>query len=285
MPAAWSVSDNVGTARATSLANWWSRFDDPMMIRLVADALRVNTTLLSSQAVLRQSRATGRLAASTLLPTVGGSASAQRIGSTTPAAGRTVTRTFQARLDANWELDIFGSNRSALDASEATIRATVANLGDVQVSVEVKVAMNYILGRSAQARLVIANSNLASQQETLQITLWRLQAGLVTSIEAEQARVAVEQTGVLVPACGTGIVLASHALAVLTGRAHLPTCWTGLRLCRSQPKIWHCACLPKRSGSARMSAPPSTSSLPRRRGSVRRGRRGNPASPLAARWA
>ena len=227
MPAAWSVSDNVGTARATSLANWWSRFDDPMMIRLVADALRANTTLLSSQAVLRQSRATGRLAASTLLPTVGGSASAQRIGSTTPAAGRTVTRTFQARLDANWELDIFGSNRSALDASEATIRATVANLGDVQMSVEAEVAMNYILGRSAQARLVIANANLASQQETLQITLWRLQAGLVT-IEAQQARVAVEQTGVLVPACGTGIVLASHALAVLTGRAHLPTRWTGL---------------------------------------------------------
>ncbi len=249
-----------------------------LTIRLVADALRVNTTLLSSQAVLRQSRATGRLAASTLLPTVGGSASAQRIGSTTPAAGKTVTRTFQARLDANWELDIFGSNRSALDASEATIRATVANLGDVQVSVEAEVAMNYILGRSAQARLVIANASLASQQETPQITLWRLQARLVTSIEAEQ-------TGVLVPACGTGIVLASHALAVLTGRAHLPTCWTGLRLCRSQPKIWHCACLPKRSGSARMSAPPSTRSLPRRRGSVRRGRRGNPASPLAARWA
>jgi hypothetical protein len=44
--------------------------------------------------------------------------------------------------------------------------------------------------RSAQARLAIASDNLASQLETLQITQWRLQAGLVTSLEAEQARAA-----------------------------------------------------------------------------------------------
>jgi multidrug efflux system outer membrane protein len=72
--------------------------------------------------------------------------------------------------------------------------------------------------RSAQARLAIANENLSSQQETLQITRWRLQAGLVTSLDAEQARTAVEQTAALVPALQTSIEQTSHAVAVLTGR-------------------------------------------------------------------
>ena len=63
-------------------------------------------------------------------------------------------------------------------------RASAASLGDVQVSIAAEVALSYITLRSAQARLGIANDNLASQQETLQITQWRQQAGLVTALEA-----------------------------------------------------------------------------------------------------
>ena len=116
------------------------------------------------------------------------------------------------------KLDIFGANRSALDSSEATARASAAGLGDVQVSIAAEVALAYIALRGAQRQLAIANDNLASQRETLQITLWRLQAGLVTSIEAEQARTAVEQTGALLPALQTSIDQTCHALAVLTGQ-------------------------------------------------------------------
>jgi NodT family efflux transporter outer membrane factor (OMF) lipoprotein len=121
-------------------------------------------------------------------------------------------------LDAGWDLDLFGANRSALDASDATERASAATLGDVQVSVAAEVALSYITLRSAQARLAIASENLASQQETLQITQWRLQAGLVSSLEAEQARAATEQTRAQLPALQTGIDVAGHALAVLTGQ-------------------------------------------------------------------
>jgi NodT family efflux transporter outer membrane factor (OMF) lipoprotein len=91
-------------------------------------------------------------------------------------------------------------------------------LGDVQVSIGAEVALDYITLRGAQARLAIATVNLASQQETLQITQWRLQAGLVTSLEAEQARAAAEQTSAQLPALRTSIDQTGHALAVLTGQ-------------------------------------------------------------------
>jgi NodT family efflux transporter outer membrane factor (OMF) lipoprotein len=223
IPAAWSSVDAATLPGDSSLVAWWSRFDDPLLTRLVADALQANTTLTGAQAALRQARALREVAAAALFPTLTGSASAQRSSGSNgngaaPTAGRTTTNSFQAGLDANWELDVFGANRSALDASEATARASAASLGDVQVSVAAEVALGYITWRNAQARLTIANDNLASQQETLQITAWRQQAGLVTALEVEQARAAAEQTGALVPALQTAMAQARHALAVLVGR-------------------------------------------------------------------
>ncbi len=121
-------------------------------------------------------------------------------------------------LDASWELDFFGANRSALQASEANARASAASLGDVQVSIAAEAALAYIALRNAQARLAVAQANLESQLETLQIAQWRFQAGLVTQLETEQARAAAEQTRAQLPALQTAIAQNRHALAVLTGR-------------------------------------------------------------------
>jgi multidrug efflux system outer membrane protein len=214
VPPAWSASDASSIGSALPLAQWWMRFGDPLLAQLVTEALQANTSVLSAQAALRQARALRDATAAGLLPAVGGSASAQR----GTAGGHSTGSVYRAGLDASWEIDVFGANRSALDTSEATARASAANLGDVQVSIAAEVGLSYLTLRSAQALLAIANDNLASQQETLQITQWRQQAGLVTWLEVEQARGAVEQTSAQIPALQTGIAQTSHALAVLTGR-------------------------------------------------------------------
>ncbi len=214
VPAAWSAAD-VGAAGGTSsLAQWWLRFDDPLLGSLVTQALQANTSVRSAQGALRQARALRDVSAAGLWPTVGGSASAQR----SRAGDNGATNNFKAGLDASWELDFFGANRSALAASEATAQASAASLGDVQVSIAAEVALDYIALRDAQVRLAIAQDNLASQLETLQITQWRMQAGLVTSLEAEQALAAAEQTRAQLPVLQTSIEQSRHALAVLTGQ-------------------------------------------------------------------
>ncbi len=213
VPAAWSTADVSATTGNPSLAQWWSRFDDPLLGNLVAQALRANTSVKSAQAALRQARALRDVSAAALWPTVGSSASARR----SRADGNNANR-FEAGLDASWELDFFGANQSALDASDATVRASAASLGDVRISIAAEVALSYITLRSTQALLAIASDNLTSQLETLQITQWRLQAGLTTSLEAEQARAAAEQTRAQLPALQTRIEQSRHALAVLTGQ-------------------------------------------------------------------
>jgi len=214
VPAAWSITDAAAASRATSLLQWWQRFGDPMLDSLVAQALQANTTVRSAQAALQRARALRDVAAAGLWPKVGSSASAQH----GTAGGNSTGNSYRAGLDASWELDVFGTNRSALEAGEAAAQASAASLGDVQVSIAAEVALDYIALRGAQARLAIATDNLASQQDTLQITLWRLQAGLVSSLEAEQGRAAVEQTRAQLPALQTSVEQSRQALAVLTGQ-------------------------------------------------------------------
>ena len=205
VPATWSVTTSQGTAGDTSLASWWLRFHDALLAGLVADALRANTTVNDAEASLRLSQALRDAATAALFPTM-------------DASGRTDTKTYQVGLQASWGVDIFGAQRSARRAADASTRASEMTLGDARVSVAAEVALSYILLRTTQARQAIANSNLATQQDTLQITLWRQQAGLVTALESQQARAAAEQTASLLPALQTAIDQAIHSLAVLTGR-------------------------------------------------------------------
>jgi multidrug efflux system outer membrane protein len=65
--------------------------------------------------------------------------------------------------------------------------------------------------------LEIARQNEASQAETLQLTEWRAQAGLVSSIDVEQARSNLEQTRATVPTLETSAAQSKHELSVLLG--------------------------------------------------------------------
>ena len=216
VPTAWSsaTASNGTSAAAISLAQWWQGFDDPQLTDLITQALQAHTSVRAAQAALQQARAQLDVQNAGLAPRVGASASAQR----SKAGGASAGNSFQAGLDASWEPDVWGGQRSAIAASEADAQAAQANLGAVQVSLAAEVALNYITLRSLQERLAIARSNLANQQETLQISQWRLQAGLVTSLVTEQARASTAQTAAQIPALETSLSQSRHALAVLTGQ-------------------------------------------------------------------
>jgi NodT family efflux transporter outer membrane factor (OMF) lipoprotein len=214
VPAAWAGAAPYGAGGRAGLAQWWRRFDDAILDTLVDDALSRNLAIASAQAALRQARALRDVAAAALWPRLSGQASAQHGTS----GGDSTGNTFQAGLNANWVPDVFGANRSALEAAAATAGASEASVGDTEVATVAELGLDYILLRSAQARLAIATINLASQEETLQITRWRRDAGLITELEAEQARAAAAQTRAQLPALATSIEQSRHAIAVLTGR-------------------------------------------------------------------
>jgi outer membrane protein, multidrug efflux system len=91
-------------------------------------------------------------------------------------------------------------------------------MADVQVVLATELGLAYIDLRSSQARLALAQASADSQQQTLQIVDWRLQAGLVTALEQDQARAALAQTRAQLPLLRKRIEQGAHALAVLTGQ-------------------------------------------------------------------
>lgn len=212
IPPGWSAAP-VGTD-ADSLAGWWTRLGDQTLTQLVAEALSGNTTVRSAQAAVRQARATLDVTRASAGPTLGASGSAQRSKSGDNPAGNR----FQAGFDASWEPDLFGGNARGVDASLADARAAETTLADARVSLAAEVAVTYIELRGLQQRLAIARRNLALQQETLQITRWRVQAGLASSLDLEQSVAANEQTQAQIPALQASVAQSIHALSVLTGQ-------------------------------------------------------------------
>lgn len=193
---------------------WWRSLNDPILEELINRALQANPTILSAQGALQQARALRDVKLASTRPQLSVSGSVQRSASDSTAA----SISFRSGLDASWELDVFGANQSAVANSEADLQVAKANLRDVQLSMTAEVALAYIQVRGLQAQISIAEHNLASQTETLQITQWRAQAGLVTSLEVEQAKTAVAQTSAQRPALQSSLAKARHSLAVLTGQ-------------------------------------------------------------------
>ena len=210
------AEQNVPRAPLTHTA-WWDSFGDPLLSQLITKSLSANTSIRSAQAALQQARALRDAKVASTGPGLTLSGSAQRNQTEFTDA----SSSFKTGLDARWEADIFGGNRASVNASESDAQAAAASLRDVQVSIAAEVALAYIQLRGSQAQLAIAQSNLSSQKETLQLTQWRAQAGLVTSLEVEQAQTSVAQTSAQIPALQTSIAQTRHSLAVLTGQRPL----------------------------------------------------------------
>jgi NodT family efflux transporter outer membrane factor (OMF) lipoprotein len=213
IPAAWTAG--AADAQPGDLSAWWTQFGDPVLPKLVERALLFNTNVTAAQARLRQARALRLLAEANLAPSVTGGGSAQ----SSRVEGREASEQYRVSLDAAWELDLWGGGAAGLRAAEAGVRASALTLAQVRVSVAAEVALTLLQLRGTQARKAIAQRNLASQFQTLRITQWRQEAGLVTQLDVEQARTAVEQVRAQLPLLAGSSAQAMNALAVLTGRA------------------------------------------------------------------
>lgn len=232
VPSSWQgASPTTGTG--LEIATWWQHLGDALLTRLITQAMQASPDVQSARAKLRQARAQRRLAFANLWPTINASSSAQhlKIGESSvdgaqnsnPDGGQSAgvggSELYDVGFDASWEPDIAGGQRRALEAAIADQEASAASLRQTHVTLAAEVARNYVDARSAQARIVIARANLASQSETLELTQWRVEAGLTSSLDAEQARTNVEQVRAAIPVLETSLAEAEHRLAVLLGLA------------------------------------------------------------------
>jgi NodT family efflux transporter outer membrane factor (OMF) lipoprotein len=223
---AWSEpAEHVATTTdVQDLAHWWTQLGDSTMSDIIEQALLENRDVRTAAARVRQARAELLVTKSDLYPTVSASASV--------SDSRSMPGIFTPGFDASWEPDVFGGARQSINAAAADVNATVEDLHNAQVSLVGEIARNYVDLRTSQARLAIARENEASQAETLQLTSFRSQAGLVSSVDVEQARSNLEQTRAQIPSLEASIEQQIHRIAVLSG---LQPAALGTRLATAAP--------------------------------------------------
>jgi len=229
-PANWQEAQQKGVdVRPAELTQWWTSFNDPLLDSLVERAVKSNLDLRIAEARIREARAARAVTASGLWPTLDVSASYRRnrtsenafaLGTLAPQGGGNLEQDlFKTGFDASWEIDVFGGVRRNVEAADATIAASVESRRDVLVTLLGDVAKNYIDLRGFQRRLAVARANLKAQQDTLELTRIRFQAGLTSDLEVAQAESQANTTLAQIPTLESSLKQAAYSLDLLLGLA------------------------------------------------------------------
>jgi NodT family efflux transporter outer membrane factor (OMF) lipoprotein len=124
---------------------------------------------------------------------------------------------FRGGLAASWELDVFGGIRRGVQAATSDAAAADENRRDVLVILLADVGDTYAQLRGFQKRLEIANKNIKTQQDTLDLTTARAKAGLATELDVSRAAAQLQSTKAVVPTLLSGIDVSTYRLSVLLG--------------------------------------------------------------------
>ena len=215
-------TDDARTVITTNeLANWWTRFDDPVLTDLVESARTNNLAFRMAIWKLSQSEYELRGAMAAFLPKfdLGAAWNKNRLEKFS-ASGGAATR-YQAQqtaLNGDWEIDIFGGNRRQTEAALDLAQAAGWTVADAWVSLSTQIGQQYVRLRTTQERLEVAHTNLVLQTETYEILKSRLDSGIGDELAVSQCAYILEQTRANIPGLLAEEEELKNALAILAGK-------------------------------------------------------------------
>lgn len=231
VPAAYSQGSTTAIDEA-DLAKWWMRLNDPALSSLIDQAIANNLDIVQAQARLRQARESLRQAHAAFLPQVSGSASggknyrSQSGGTRVDDSGNVISTgasnwssSYSVGANASWQIDLFGELSRSAEAARADLAASGYDLANVRMTIISELVTNYVQARLAQEQLRVARETQAIQQDNYKIADWRLQAGLVSSLDEQQAKAQLAQTNATIPQLEASLKGSLNRIAVLTGQA------------------------------------------------------------------
>jgi NodT family efflux transporter outer membrane factor (OMF) lipoprotein len=210
-----------------SLDQWWTGFDDPMLVKVVQRALAQNLDLAASLARVQQARAVAAGTGADLLPTVDFDASATAehqstrgpigtLASGLPGYSRT-SHEYTLGPAASWEIDLFGGLRREATAAREEAQAAEADQAGTRITVAADAADAYLQIRGYQARLGVAQDQIDTDRRLLQLVRDRHNAGSATGREVAQADALLKQAIASVPPLRIGLEKQLNRLDVLMG--------------------------------------------------------------------
>ncbi|MFN7662379.1 MAG: efflux transporter outer membrane subunit [Alphaproteobacteria bacterium] len=200
---------------------WWTHFEDEILINLVNLVLNQNFDLKAAEASILQNQQILEEARSNLLPLVDLSVhtSKNELSKNYFNGGIRKYNFYGALPSIRWEIDVFGKLRRAKEGALADLQAQVENSYGLFLSLVSNVAESYISLRSAQQRLETVLKLVQVYKKIYELTLELESSGLSTGIDSENAKSAWESYEALVYPLETAIKRYIYSLGALTSQA------------------------------------------------------------------
>jgi NodT family efflux transporter outer membrane factor (OMF) lipoprotein len=224
-PAALEASQTLGegSAAAWPELDWWKRFGDPQLDRLVAEGLAGSPNLRLARARVDQALGAARVANAALGPQLGASAelSRQRFSENyifpPPIGGASFTTT-QLAINASYNLDFWGKNRAIYEAAIGRARAAQAESFASRLVLAAAIAGTYVQLARGYEQLDLARRALEDRLKVQSLTSDRLRAGLDSRLELKQVETSIPSARARIAQTEEEIALARNQLAALLGR-------------------------------------------------------------------
>jgi len=202
-------------------ADWWKQFNDDLLNDLMAQALANNKDLVVAEANIQRAKAMRDVASSGNSPTLDANLGAgrTRYSSQSTFSNAGTRNSFNASLDASWELDLFGKTKRNVEASDAQLGGAVASAYAVQLSLVAEVANTYFEIRGLEQQISATKRSITLLQELESIIQIQAEAGVVTDTEVVRGKAARESLQASLPALEADKTTRIYRISVLTGQA------------------------------------------------------------------
>jgi len=229
VPDTWKAEGPWQTAApkdAIPKGNWWEIYHDAELDRLERELVQANQSLAAAQDRLLQARSAARIASSAYFPTVAADPSGerQRLSGNRPVAGSLIASTpvtqnvFSIPFSVSYEVDLFGRVRRNLEAANASLQASAADLGNVRLVLTAELAADYFNLRELDREAGVVRQSVEIQQKGLDLVNHRHEGGVANGLEVAQQQALLDATATQLQLVLQQRAQYEHAIAVLTGK-------------------------------------------------------------------
>ncbi len=202
---------------------WWEVFNDAELNSYEQQLLAANQSLLAAKDRLEEARSLARVTSASFFPqaTVDPNASRTRYSAQRPEVltlgGPLTQSTYEIPFFMSWEPDLFGRIRRNMQASNANLQATAADMYNVNLVLTSELAADYFSLRELDAEYQVVEQSVLIQQKGLQLVEYRHNGGVASGLDLAQQQTLLDSTVAQLYLVEQQRKQFEHAIAVLTG--------------------------------------------------------------------
>jgi NodT family efflux transporter outer membrane factor (OMF) lipoprotein len=204
---------------------WWEIFHDDELNGYEQQLLQANQSVAAARDRLDQARSLARVASAGLFPTLSADPiasrnrySGNRPEGSIPSAPLT-QGLYQIPFALNYEADLFGRARKTLQAANASLQGTAADLQNVQLVLTAELAADYFSLRELDSEYQVVQESVQIQQRGLALVKHRHEGGIASGLDLAQQQTLLDSTVTQLYLLQQQRAQFEHAIAVLTGNA------------------------------------------------------------------